>query len=180
MPFDVNSATSNEFRLNLRSQSTTNLSEEEAQTMLEKHGFFASHWHRDGNGSIHLYEQHLRKGIVIDHTTGLMWQQSGSSHSMTYAKAEKYIYDLNAKCFANYNNWRLPTLEEAMSLMEPAKYGDLYLESSFDQTIRWIWTGDKFGAEQAWVVVFDYGLCYHTSVDSRYSVRAVRSEHSII
>jgi len=92
---------------------------------------------------------------VIDHATGLTWQQSGSKETMSFAEAEKYIQKLNGQEYAGHNDWRLPTLEEAMSLMEPStKNGDLYIDPVFDKTQRWIWTADKREAGVAWVVSF--------------------------
>jgi hypothetical protein len=93
---------------------------------------------------------------------------------MTYADAENYIRELNKKGVAGYNDWRLPTLEEAMSLMELSKKnGDLYIDPVFDKTQRWIWTADKFPAGVAWVVGFYGGHCLYGLYVSRY-VRAVR------
>jgi hypothetical protein len=109
-----------------------------------------------------------------------MWQQSGSPNSITYADAEKYIRDLNDKHFAGYNDWRLPTLEEAMSLMEPTKHGELYLDPIFDRTQRWIWTADKESAGRAWDVYFFNGYCLHYDFGYGRYVRAVRSGQSII
>jgi hypothetical protein len=156
------------------------LKTEEARRMLKEIGFFDTNWNKEGQGLFHLYELREIKGseVIIDHATGLMWQQSGSSR-MKYADAEKYIRDLNAKRFAGYNDWRLPTLEEAMSLME--KHGNLYIDPLFDQTQMWIWTVDKESAGVAWVVYFNYGSCYHYDVDIYlYYVRAVRGGQSSI
>lgn len=108
-----------------------------------------------------------------------MWQQSGSSEYMNYANAEKHIRDLNAKRFAGYSNSRLPTLEEAMSLMEPKKHGNLYIDPLFDQKQTWIWTADKESAGVAGVVYFYDGFCFHYPVDIYGSfVRAVRGGQS--
>jgi serine/threonine-protein kinase len=109
-----------------------------------------------------------------------MWQQSGSRDSINYADAKKYIRDLNQQRFAGHNDWRLPTLEEAMSLMEPTKHGELYLDPIFDRTQRWIWTADKESAGRAWDVNFYVGLCGHYDFGGYDDVRAVRSGQSII
>jgi hypothetical protein len=94
---------------------------------------------------------------------------------MTYADAENYIRELNKKGVAGYNDWRLPTLEEAMSLMEPSeKHGDLYIDPVFDKTQRWIWTADKLRAGVAWVVSFGSGYCRSALVVYSFCVRAVR------
>jgi len=110
-----------------------------------------------------------------------MWQQSGSPNYITYADAEKYIRELNDKRFVGHNDWRLPTLEEAMSLMEPTKHDGWHLPPVFHPTQRWIWTADKESSGVAWVVSFYEGHCFN--VDAMiYSgaVRAMRVGQSII
>ncbi|GAK53774.1 hypothetical protein U14_05048 [Candidatus Moduliflexus flocculans] len=37
---------------------------------------------------------------------------------MTYQEAEAYIAQINADNFGGYNDWRLPTVEELLSLLE--------------------------------------------------------------
>ncbi len=61
-----------------------------------------------------------------------------------------------------------------MSLMEPKKYGELYLDPLFDRKQWWIWTSDKYGAGRAWVVGFDFGGCDLNVVGYGAHVRAVR------
>ncbi len=162
----------------LRAQPLAELAVDAVEKMLNEKGVFDSRYNEQGKGLQHQYEKSEREGqaLVIDHATGLTWQQSGSPDSMNYADTEKYVRELNAKRFAGFNDWRLPTLEEAMSLMEPAKkHGDLYIDPVFDGTQRYIWTADKAdSAGVAWVVVFDYGLCYRSHVTGYSSVRVVR------
>ncbi len=56
--------------------------------------------------------------VIIDQVTGLMWQQSGSREPMLWEEPEEYIEQLNGRCFAEFSDWRLPTLEELASLLE--------------------------------------------------------------
>jgi len=172
IPFDATTCDLSEFQLRLRSKPISNLKEEDVQAMLTQQNFFDSGWHKAGKGIAHLYE--LREKVVIDHATGLMWRQSGSSTSLIYADAEKYVRDLNQQRFAGYNDWRLPTLEEAMSLMLPEQHDDLYLDSLFDRKQYWIWTADQDSAGVAWVAHFRSGSCYPSRVPYDSFVRVVR------
>ncbi|ETR66052.1 MAG: hypothetical protein OMM_13320, partial [Candidatus Magnetoglobus multicellularis str. Araruama] len=61
------------------------------------------------------YEDHGE--IVIDHATGLMWQKSGSDHWISHEDGNKYIQGLNNENFAGYNDWRMPTIDELISLL---------------------------------------------------------------
>lgn len=115
---------------------------------------------------------------MVDDATGLMWQQSGSPNYMKYAAAEQYVQKLNNQRFAGYSDWRLPTLEEAMSLMETSqKNGELYIDPVFDKMVYWIWTTDKKSAGVVWFVDFDFGYCddYYVDNEVHCYVRAVRS-----
>lgn len=107
-----------------------------------------------------------------------MWQQGGSANKMKYEAAQKWIEDLNRKGYAGYSDWRLPTLEEAMSMMDPKQLnGDLYIDPKFDSRQRWIWTSDPYpGAAAQWVAYFDGGRCRNDDLDfyDRGYVRAVR------
>jgi len=57
-------------------------------------------------------------GTVTDYSSGLMWQKEGSDHYMTFKQAERYIAYLNITEFGGYYDWRLPTLDELISLIE--------------------------------------------------------------
>lgn len=159
-------------------------SDDEVTKWLQELGYYDKRKNPNGKGFQHQYKSVKRHGkkLVIDHATGLTWQQSGSDKSMNYADAEKYIRDLNNQKFAGYTDWRLPTLEEAMSLMEPEKKnGAFYIAPVFDRKqSHWIWTASKQSAGRAWFVVFYDGSC-NLDVAGVYTyVRAVRSGLSII
>jgi hypothetical protein len=163
--------------LKLRVEPKDKLAEEEVKRMLAEKNFYDRDWHSSGKGIAHQYEKVERNGekLVVDHATGLTWQQAGSADARTYEQAELYVRDLNKNRFAGYDDWRLPTLEEGMSLMESTKKnGDLYIAPEFDKTQGWIWTADKPGPGRAWVVSFYTGYCARVDVGFNFHVRAVR------
>ncbi len=157
------------------------LSIDDAKRMVKKYDFFDKYFNKNGKGFNHQYKQKMINGekVVIDSASGLMWQQSGSSKIMNFEDAKKWIKELNQNGFAGLKDWRLPTLEEAMSLMEQEKKNDRYIDPIFDSKQSWIWTADKFkGESRAWVVNFDRGHCFNLSFYNYYSMRAVRSGQS--
>jgi serine/threonine-protein kinase len=102
----------------------------------------------DGHSTIkHDYETKTIEGdkAVIDHATGLMWHQSGSDQCMEWNKARDWVCGLNDMGYAGCNDWELPTVEEAISLLESSKRNDKpYVASVFDNKQKWIWTGDRY------------------------------------
>lgn len=116
--------------------------------------------------------------VVIDYATGLMWQQSGSETDTNYKKSQEYIQELNQKKFAGYADWRLPTVPELLSLVEPKKSSNgLYISSLFNNHQWWCLRADKGSSGSAWLVYFKNGFVRRSFLNSYYvhSVRAVRS-----
>jgi hypothetical protein len=125
---------------------------------------------------IHRYEKRSINGdgVVIDHATGLMWHPSGSSDYMMWNNTNNWIRSLNYKGYAGYKDWRLPTLDEAVSLLESSrKNGGPYIDPVFDGEQWGIWTGDIHGSRGVWSVYFSLGNV-RWNVKNRY-VRPVRS-----
>ena len=161
----------------LRSEPLDALSLAHVKKMLQEKDFYDADYHDKGRGSTHKYRVGEEDGVklVRDENTGLTWQQSGSSQEMRFEEAQGYIDQLNQQKYAGSSDWRLPTLEEAMSLMEPEqKSADLHIDPVFDKTQRWIWTADKKDASVAWYVHFFGGLCNFSRVVFDSFVRAVR------
>ena len=167
--------------LQLRRYPVHFFSRDNVKYMLREHDFYcvehewSKDWsHSSGKGIKHSFEVRHDGQVVVDHVTGLSWQQSGSPNYMTYTGTEKFIHDLNAKRFVGYEDWRLPTLEEAMSLMEPVMKAGLYIDPVFDYTQKYIWTADADNGRE-WFVNFSYGICDRVVFIHDPYVRAVRS-----
>jgi len=107
-----------------------------------------------------------------------MWHQGGSDDEMDWYEAKEWVEDLNSEeGYAGYQDWRLPTVDEAVSLLESSeKNGDLYIDPVFCKKQRWIWTGDsKAGSEAAWSVFFGNGDVSWCGICNSNDVRPVRS-----
>ncbi|MCI0692089.1 DUF1566 domain-containing protein [candidate division KSB1 bacterium] len=162
-----------------RAQALNELSEHDFETLLEQKAAFEEFWNGEDLRLSNRYKTNERNGkqLITDRLTGLTWQRSGSPHSLSFAEAEQYVNDLNKQRFAGHGTWRLPILDEAMSLMMPYKDdGALYIDSMFDQTQQAIWTEEETFEGTRWVVTFCIGNCY-VPIASHYYVRAVRGEY---
>ncbi len=137
-------------------------------------------WGFYGHSTIkHNYEMRFinRDKVVLDHATGLMWHQNGSKEQIPWKLVQKWIKKLNKRGYAGYHDWRLPTVEEATSLLESSKNKNgLYIDLTFSIRQECIWTGDKKdNLEGAWLVLFRYGHVYHPrSVSNWKYIRPVR------
>jgi hypothetical protein len=113
--------------------------------------------------------------VVEDKATALMWQRGGSSQEMTRADAASYIAKLNADRYAGYADWRLPTFEEAMSLMEAKGPDDYHIDAKFQRPPYFIWTADRVADSKSGIVVYYYDAVLSAeSEDFNAAVRAVR------
>jgi serine/threonine protein kinase len=114
-------------------------------------------------------------GTITDYATGLMWQKSGSSHSFYYSLAKEYIEILNEERFAEYNDWRLPTIPELMSILKFKKNDKgYYIDPVFNRKQLWCWSADTSSGWVAWCVLFIYGNVYWHFMFNENYVRAVR------
>jgi hypothetical protein len=178
-------------QIRLRSEMST-LSVDQAKVMIFAHNFYRTGWNDSGTGIEHGYEAQALNGalVVVDHATGLMWQKGGSVDGVGLPGAERYVGDLNAKTWAGFSDWRLPTLEEAMSLMTTDKdgvpdevmvgdervKGVMHLNPTFEKSgAPFIWTSDSFSPARGWVVYFRDAECVPEVFDFNAYVRAVRS-----
>jgi hypothetical protein len=99
---------------------------------------------------IHSYEPKTINGflVVVDHATGLMWQRGGSGEQILFGVEQQgpahYIKQLNEQTAGGFSDWRLPTVEELGSLLEPiGKNKGLFVDQAFDATQWECGTSDR-------------------------------------
>ncbi|MCF8062180.1 MAG: DUF1566 domain-containing protein [Deltaproteobacteria bacterium] len=157
------------------------LDEDHVRAMFREHGFYstcgiynAHYCNQDGEFANQLHG--CGAGVICDDATGLMWAQEGSGHPMSWNEAGAYIAERNRRRIGGHGDWRLPTLEELLSLMERS-WGDggLYISDLFDATPRSCWSGDTRGAAKAWKVNFHLGYAVDARVEEQNWTRAVRT-----
>lgn len=154
--------------------------------MVQKYGFHhPADWSKHGlslsiTGNMrHEYKQMESQGVqvILDHATGLLWQQHASTEPMSWPAAFEYAASLNRQHYAGYEDWRVPTIEELATLMEPQKLSTkLYLSPFFGTTPLWCWSADRSNSEQkAWYVSFSSGGIQQLELDNSLFVLVVRT-----
>jgi len=112
---------------------------------------------------------------VLDRATGLVWQQSGSEFPLTWPRAKAYIQELNVSKFCGHGTWRLPTIDELITLLTEVPRGEDYcIEPIFNQRQKRIWSCDRRSFIAAWYVSVDMGYVAWQDFTGYYHVRAVR------
>ena len=96
------------------------LTKAEAMEMVVTRNFFHATWNPEGDGAKFVPRALGGEAVMIDATNSLMWQQEHSDTTLPRATADAYIKKLNDGKFAGFSDWRLPTLEECMTLLSKA------------------------------------------------------------
>ncbi len=117
------------------------------------------------------------KNSIIDKSTGLIWQKSGSPYPLTWDQAKSYIHTLNENGFDRRSDWRLPTVNELITLLTDTPHGeDFCMEPMFDRTQKWLWSADRRSFMAAWYVSMDLGFVAWHDFTGYYYVKAVCKE----
>ena len=111
--------------------------------------------------------------VVKDATTGLTWQRGGVA-GLDLAAAQAALGQLNDSGHAGYRDWRLPTAEEAASLMERAAVDGRHIDPVFDVRVNFIWTADRSPQGEAYVAYWVDGQLSAERPDYHAWLRAVR------
>ncbi len=100
---------------------------------------------------------------VIDERTGLMWQRGGLDICSIRSMNRK-VEQLGEEGFAGHFDWRMPTIEEAMSLMQtsPNEKG-LYLSVCFSKEQPFIFVAARRNPTGYWFVDYKQGRAFWSS-----------------
>jgi serine/threonine-protein kinase len=114
-------------------------------------------------------------GLIHDRATGLTWERSGSEYPVTWEQAENYIDRMNRNRFGGFRDWRLPTVEELRTLIDPPPQGTaLCIPPVFDPAQKWLWSCDRRSHIAAWYVSLDLGFVAAHDFTGYFYVRGVR------
>lgn len=106
----------------------------------------------------------------------LDWHKASSPDRLNFKQAEAYCKALTT---AGHTDWRLPTIQELLSLVDYTRHDPAIDTDKFPDTkSNFYWSsspGASSPADYAWIVNFYYGhaVCGHR--DGTAFVRAVRS-----
>ena len=119
-------------------------------------------------------------GTITDTVTGLMWQSAIAPG--TYTQSGAVTYCAATLSLAQYNDWRLPTLMELLSIVD---YTGTYLSHTLLPTPMiggQYWTSTPVGntayvngsPQMAWYIDSGSGIAENTNTTTNSYVRCVR------
>ena len=111
--------------------------------------------------------------VVLDNNTGLMWQQTIPTEQDTWYYAVSYCDGLT---YAGYSDWRLPTPQELLTIVDNSKYFPAIDKAYFPDTPTYFWSSSTRvdDTNSAWLVLFHYGVVYDNGKTNGSHVRCVR------
>ena len=128
------------------------------------------------SGLDHNYTRDDNNDIVTDNVTNLMWEDQSSVTSGNYEIAIAHCDNL---ALGNYENWRLPTIDELMGLIEINKSGPT-ISDDFNNTkidnYYWTTTLHVANPQENWTAHFGNGTPYLTKRTNNAYARCVREK----
>ena len=113
-------------------------------------------------------------GTITDLYTGLMWEKAGTPRCLINPVI--YIKTFSRLNFAGYNNWRLPTTEELISLLSDQRNGNCYLDPIFPKPYGChYYSSDTSTNGRFWGIHFGQKKYLYPYSNKCFLVRAVRT-----
>ena len=112
--------------------------------------------------------------VVVDPGTRLMWQRKSSPEQLDWEGAQRYCDCLS---LAGYDDWRLPTRIELVSLVDYRRQEPSIDTDAFPDTpSTWYWSASPVAGDsvEAWYLSFMDGNTHEAARDVTYGVRCVR------
>jgi hypothetical protein len=138
------------------------MQETDLPAIIRQGNFFDTQRNSRGRFTNFLVDNH--DGLTVtDKATGIMWQRGGCDIT-SISKINGYIRKMNGSRFAGFGDWRLPTIEEALSLMEPVlNHKGLYLHPCFSAAQPFIFLAGRRDPGGYWFCDFKQGTVYWAS-----------------
>jgi hypothetical protein len=163
----------------LRSAPRNDLTDAAATQMIVEKNFFEHTRHTSGRPAADDYVTYFA-GMVTDQVTGRQWTATcgGPLPLVGQVSAMTMVAQANEQRLGGSDDWRLPTLDESMSLMARHKNARrLFLSAHFsDESYALACdTCPRAGQTFVWVVSYIHGECQTVPADSPWPVRLVRT-----
>jgi hypothetical protein len=138
------------------------LQDKDLPAIIRKSNFFDAQRNTGGRFTNFLVDN--GDGLTLtDKVTGIMWQRGGCDIT-SIRKISGYIRKTNGSRFAGFSDWRLPTMEEALSLLEPVlNHKGLYLHPGFSAAQPFIFLANRRETGGYWFCDFKQGTIYWAS-----------------
>lgn len=138
------------------------LAEEDVVALVNTYNFVDQERNKQGNFVNELLDN--GDGLTVtDASTGLMWQRGGLD-IMSHRSMRRAIVRLNEQGFAGHHDWRLPTMAEALSLLERDKGPrDQYLHPCFSDEQPFVFVDGVRKPGGQWFVDFKQGRAFWSS-----------------
>lgn len=128
------------------------------------------------------FELVMGGAAVHDHETGLVWEQSPSTSVFTWVNAQ---IQCNTLATGGRLGWRVPTLQELASLVDPSvtppgptlPSGNPF--SNVQSSIYWSATTNAVITSDAWFVGFGNGIVVKVDKSSSFYVWCVRGGQGV-
>lgn len=137
-------------------------SEDEVAELIRSYGFFDSKSNPSGRFSTYLVDN--GDGLTVtEKVTGVMWQRQGCDIT-SFRQLQGYIEEINRNHFAGFSDWRLPSLAEAMSLLQPAlSTKNQYLHPCFSHHQPFIFVAGQRQPGGYWFVDYKQATAFWAS-----------------
>ncbi len=121
---------------------------------------------------------------IYDSVSSLTWMAKDSrlilSKDLNWEEANEWAKQLNEENFGGHNDWRMPKVEEALSLYDPDKLnkdvkgGDIHMDATFPPGANsCTWTSSERGGE-AQIMFYLNGCAYWYDKNDQTLSHAVR------
>lgn len=168
----------------LRSEARTDLDHPAATRMIVEMNFFDASRNKDGDTPGSELRSFRDGRLVEDRSTGRIWTRD-SAGPLAYAGSPDVrlvLRQANEERFYGFDGWRIPTLEEAMSLMtRSVRRGGLHISPLFADD-EYVWTCDSYldnspyGSTGPWrrIACYSLGDCQPVPDTAPARLRLVR------
>lgn len=143
-------------------EETTITSEKDLLPLILRYGFFDNKVNPQGKFDTYL-EDNGNGLTVTEAVTGVMWQRQGCDIT-SIRQVQTYVAEANKNRFAGFADWRLPSLEEAMSLLQPTiNLKGQYIHPCFSHHQPFIFANGQRQPGGYWFIDYKQATCFWAS-----------------